>query len=277
MERILQSIQIITDETKIMLPIILYENILRSGSLFASGTAENYLIENIVDYKSFTKWKADGISDPWIECDFLSAKSPDTIGIYNHNFDQIGGTIKIQYDDSGWKDLKILTVNETYPILETFTEQSSSKFRLLFISPSIEPEIGNIFLGSRIDFPVPPDTPGTPAEEGINAAMEISQAGHNLGAIISFFPLKSSVKFSNITRTWFDNNIRPFWFSHARYLLPFFYAFDLDERPDDVYFVTMDKGQTFKEMLTILSLTDELSFNFNGISSDKNYSPLIDS
>lgn len=260
-----------------MLPIILYENILRDGTLTVSGTDAdtNYNMLNIIDYKSYSKWKADSISDPWIAVELIGADTPDCIGIYNHNFNEIGGTIKLQYDNAGWLDLATITPNGTYPILLPFTAQSSTKFRLLFTSPTIVPEVAVIFLGHKMEFPYPPDAPATPGEEGINASMELSEAGHNLGAVISHFPLTISQRFTNITRTWFDANYRLFWFNHARYLIPFFYGFDLTNRPNDAYYVTVDQGMKFKETLTILSLTDSLDLIMKGISSDKNYSQFI--
>ena len=260
-----------------MLPIILYENILKNGTLTTSGTDAdaNYNILNIIDYKSYSKWKADSIVNPWIEIDLLASDDPDCIGIYNHNFNEIGGTIKLQYDNAGWVDLATINPNGTYPILLPFTAQASTKFRLLFTSPTIVPELAVFFLGHKMEFPYPPDAPATPGEEGIKGVMELSEAGHTLGSVISHFPLTINQKFTNITRVWFDANYRPFWFNHARYLIQFFYGFDLTNRIYDVYYVKVDQGMKFKEILTILSLTDSIDMTMTGISSDKNYSPFM--
>lgn len=260
-----------------MLPIILYNNILRDGTLTTSGTDadENYNILNIIDYKSYSKWKSDNLTDPWIEIELAEAKEIDCVGIYNHNLNEIGGTIKIQYYDAGWLDAVTITPNGTYPVLTTFTGKSSTKFRILFDDPTVQPELAVMFFGNKMEFPYPPEAPTAPSEEGINASMEISEAGHNLGAVISHFPLTITQTFKNITRTWFDANYRLFWFNHARYLIPFFYGFDLTNRPNDIYYVSLDQGMKFRESLTILSLTDELTLQMRGVSSDKNYSPFI--
>ena len=259
-----------------MLPIILYENILRNGTLTASGTDADYTLNNILDYKSYSKWKADNLTDPWIQIELGVADDPDCIGIYNHNFNLVGGTIKLQYYDSGWIDLTTLTPNGTFPILKNFTAQSSTKFRLFFDTPIVIPEAAVIFLGHLIEFPYPPTAPTVPVAESISAAMEISEAGHLLGAVISHFPIVINQRWENITRTWFDAYFRPFWFNHARYLIPFFYAWDLTNRSNDIFYVTVDPGQSFRETLTVLSLTDAIELNMKGISSDQNYNPLTD-
>lgn len=266
-----------------MLPKLLYENILREGTLTASGTSsdDDYNVNYLVDYRSFTKWKAASTSDPYVELELSGAEEPDCLAIYNHNFDEVGGTIKLQHDsddDDTWTDMETITPNGTKPIMIMIgTPVSSTKFRIFFDTPTTIPEMAIIFLGVAIEFPYPPDSPTVPFDESIRATMEISEAGHNLGAVISHFPISVNQKFSNFTRTWFDTYFKPFWINHARYLLPFFYGWDLTNRADDIFFLTMDENFIFREALTILSLTDELTLQMRGISSDENYIPFVES
>lgn len=265
-----------------MLPKLLYENILRNGTLSASGTSadDDYHVNYLVDYKSFTKWKADSTSDPYVRLDLAVAGSADCIAIYNHNFNDIGGTVELQQDSDEndvWTTVAVLTINGTKPVMATFNSVTSKRFRIIFLTPTAEPEMAIVFLGTAIEFPYPPDSAVIPFDESITAQMEISEAGHNLGAIISHFPIRISHKYSNFTRTWFNTYFKPFWINHARYLLPFFYAWDLTNRADDIFFVTLDETQIFRETLTVLSLMDEFTLNMKGISSDENYIPFVES
>jgi len=267
-----------------MLPIILYENIFRDGTLTASGTStdDDYDVDYLVDYHSYTKWKADGITDPWVAIELGTAASPDCLGIYNHNFNEVGGTIKLQHDSDDndvWTDIETITPNGTYPIIITFdpVDGGSTKYRIFFDTPTLAPEMAVIFLGTKIEFPYPPESPVTSLEEGVRGSTEISEGGHTLGSLIDFFPNDINHNFKNITRTWFDTYFRPFWFNHARYRIHFFYAVDLDNRPNDINYFRISDNMTFKETLTILSLTDELLLSFTGISSDQNFVPFLES
>lgn len=260
-----------------MLPRILCNNLLRSGTLTANGTAAGYSLDSIIDFKTFTKWRSDVSTDSYIQIEFTSPQSPNCLGIFNHNFDSLSGTIKLQYFDSTWIDLQTITPNGTLALFFTFTAQAASKFRIFFDDPTIAPEMAVMFLGIYIEFPFPPIAPTVPATESISVATEFSEAGHTLGSVISHFPITINHRWENITRTWFDTYFKPFWINHARYLIPFFYAWDLTNRPLDIFYVTVDGSQRFGESLTILSVTDQIELNMKGISSDANYSPLNES
>jgi hypothetical protein len=235
-------------------------------------------VDNVWDYQSYSKWRADSTLSPYIQIEAPSSKSPNMIGIFNHNFDEIGGTIKLQYyNGSSYSDLATISVNGGLPILQSFTAHAATKFRLQFTSPTDYPELAILFLGVYTEFPYPPDAPMSPNEEGINAKIEISEGGHNLPSLISYFPRTVNLNFSNITRTWFDTYYAPFWDNYAKYLLPFFFAEDLDNLGSDIDFGVLNPSLTKKKVLSALSINDSLPFQMQCVSTDQNYIPLSES
>lgn len=262
-----------------MLPKLLRQNVLRDGTFEVSSTDgdSSYHKDNMLDYKSYTKWKAGNTSDPWIEITLGSAVNVDCLGIYNHNLDEVGGNIYLQYYDSGWITIEEIIPDGKYPIMIAFDVVNSDNFRLFFDTPTLEPEIAVMFLGKAMEFPFPPDSPVTPLVESVQANVEFSQAGHLLGSIISHHPLTANYKWSNIDRTWFESDYRPFWDDHAKWLIPFFFCWDITNRPYDVIYGIIDPGMNFTEVLTIYSLEDSIELRLRAVSSDRNYSPLNES
>lgn len=266
-----------------MLPILLYDNIFRDGTLSASGTStdDDYDVNYLIDFKSFSKWKAASTSDPWVKIILSAADSPDCLGIYNHNFDEVGGTIKLQHDsneDDTWTDMETITPNGTLPILiDITTPVSSKRFRIFFDTPTLEPEIAIVFLGTKIEFPFPPVAPVMALDESVRAATEISEAGHTLGSIISHFPINFNQRWEFIPISFFNNTFLPAWTNHIRYNLPFFYAVDLENRTNDIYFVRRSDSMTLRKIYEVLSYSNELVLDVVGISSDENYLSFIES
>ena len=52
--------------------VLLYKNILIDGTLSVTNTASGYSLNNLIDYRSYTKWKSNTIDDQTIQALFLS-------------------------------------------------------------------------------------------------------------------------------------------------------------------------------------------------------------
>lgn len=278
-----------------MNPIILFDNILTEGTLNATSTDSDtsYDVDNLKDYRSYTKWKAADTADQYITW-AMGASSPvrsqtgwyiklqnnallrgvtggvdtaDAIGIYNHNLGTVGATVEVQYQDAGvWTTLLTLTPSDDDPILSTFTSSTSGDWRIKISGMSAAPEIGVIFLGAHLLFPWPPEAPVVPEEEGINVSTEYSGAGHLLGSVLAYNPITINQRWTDLTRSWYSTSFLPFWDNHAKLIYPFFYAWDLDNRPDDIFYVSLDPGMVRRESLELLSYTKELTLQMKGVA-----------
>lgn len=283
-----------------MNPLILFDNILAEGTLAVTSTATGYSINNIADYRSYTKWKAANTNTQNIDLTGISAdgaagyvraqtgwyiklqnnallqkvsgtvEAADAIGIFNHNLGTIHATVKVQYwDGAAFQTAETLTPTDDDPILETFTTQSATKWRIEISNCSAAAEIAVIFLGAQLEIPDSPDAPTVPVEEGIAVNSEYSEAGNLLGSTPSHFPININhqwTKAPNITRTWYSTYFIPFWENHARDIYPFFYAWDLTNRPDDIRYVTINPGMSRREVLSLLTYSDELVLQMKGVS-----------
>ena len=285
--------------------IILYRNIFTTtgATVTARDTTTGYNVSNVYDYKAYTSWRAQPASDhliQWIEValpeeevdaaatglpidtagggDLLSAASgpgeytPDTIGIFNHNLGSLGITVTLQRWNtftSAWVDILDLTPTTDKTILRTFTTVNANKYRLYMVCPAagINIRISQIYLGQRLEFPFRPEGPVVPISEAIELKAETSKAGYILGALVAHWPFTLSHLWKYLTRAWYRDYFLPFWDDHAKYLKPFFYAWDLDERPDDVYFVSVDPGMVRREPLSILTYSDELQLQMRSIGN----------
>lgn len=281
-----------------MLPFILYKNILAQGTLTVSPEySENiYHIKNLIDHRSFTKWKSENTDDQFIDVDFGaqyieraentsfielqsgedfermeaggSFDAPNAIGIFNHNLGTIGATVKVQHWDAladEWTTLLTVTPTNDSTIIKTFTAVTSEKYRIELTGLTDRAEIAIIYLGKRMDFDFPPAAPVIPAANRIETMAEYSRAGHLLGASVMYYPVEINHRYELMLRTWYNANFKPFWKNHARLMLPFFYAWDLENRADDLYFCHIDPAMAEQESLTLLTYTDELNLILRAI------------
>lgn len=280
--------------------VILYKNIIEDNETISiTSTAAGYSINNIYDYKSYTKWKADSASEQILRIAFsemqygikqvtgggiiktmdgnqlttvsggteATFKAADSIGIFNHNL-KTGTTVTIQYNQNGqWITSKVITIDEeNKTILETFERQESTSWQIILDNLSEAPEIAIIFLGEAIYFPFRPRAPYSPYDEGIEVLTEQSNAGHLLGSIIAHHPITIQPYWELLTRTWFNQNIVPFWHNHAKLIKPFFFGWDLVNRPNDIFYCWIDPATRFREVLTLLDYTDEFQMQLKAIN-----------
>lgn len=279
-----------------MNPIILYRNIFDSDTLAVTSTASGYDKDNLKDFRSYTKWKASSTAAQYITAQVGSTSyltslagssikaldgsyikslkqageyMPDCIGIFNHNLFTIGADITIEYSSNGtdFTALESFKVSSDNILLKTINEsgESGSYWRIKLSGMSAVPEIGILMLGTRLDFPWPPVSP-VANQETIRLSSEYSEAGHLLGSVIAHYPKTIPHKWTKFTRSWLDGYFQPFWDSHAKLLRPFFYAWDLINRPGDVFFVHIDPEMLYQVPFSTLNYGDELQLNMKGVS-----------
>ena len=277
-----------------MNPIILFDNILTEGTLTATSTASGYDVDNLKDYRVYTKWKAAGTTNQYLSWNMGgiakvraqtgwyiklqnnallgaitgSVDTADAIGIVNHNLGTIGAQIDVQYYESGaWNTVLTLNPTTDNAILSTFTSHTSGDWRIKLSGMSAAPEIGVMFLGVHLSFPWPPEAPVSPVREGIKSKTEISNTGNLLGTNLAFNPKTINHRFTNLTRTWFTTYYEPFWNNHAKLIYPFFYAWDLTNRPNDVFYGYIDDAIIQEEKLSLLNYNDELVLQMKGVTN----------
>ena len=249
-----------------MSSIILYSNIIIGSTLTVTNTASGYSINNIIDYKSYTKWKSNTTDDQTIQAVLGTAAPADCIGIFNHNLS--GTTITVKYDVSGtMTTAATISPTSNNPILVKFTSRTTDTWQIIISGLSAAAEAAVIFLGACITFPFLPRAPYIPRDEGIEVVSEVSQAGHLLGSVVAHYPVSINPVWELLLRTWFNTYLAPFWDDHAKLLKPFFFGWDLTNRPNDIFYCWVDPGMRFKEILTTLNYSDEFSLLLKSVNT----------
>lgn len=279
-----------------MNPIILYKNYLANNTLTVTSTASGYSINNIIDWRTYTKWKANSTADQnidafvdndqaylelaeggWLETEggyleLASGVAPDALFIFNHNLFTVGATVEVQYSTDGgstYTTLHSFSPATNLAQLEIFNESDiivSQYWRIKLSGLTAAPEIGVMMLGKKMQFPWPPDNPVIPKAESMKLASEISEEGHLLGTVLAYNPIQINHKWSNLLRQWTEGTFEQFWNSHAKFIYPFVYAWDLDNRPKEIHFVRINPSFVYQEPLSKHPYADEVQLQMVGVS-----------
>lgn len=254
-------------------PIIAYDNRLNDigAVLSATSTASGFYVANLKDLRPYTYWKSAITTVQYYTVDCLSAKSANCLSILGHNFATIGATISLECSSDNFGVVIEVALPGFIPssdkaILKTFTSQNYRYWRLKMTGMTAVPQMAILMIGTKLQFPYPPEAPAPPYAEGIEGRMAKSQKGHPLGAAILFHPLELRASFINLTRTFAFDTYKPFWDAHGKKLKPFFYAGDIDAYPDYVFFVRMKEGVLFNPGLTVGNLVDSIGLDMEGVS-----------
>lgn len=250
-----------------MNPIILYDNRYNDGAPAATDTASGYDVANIKDMRTYTFWKGASAGTKYITVDCGSAKAADTLAVISHNLKTASASVSLESstDNSNWTErIAAFTPASDKAFLKTFTSASARYWRIKIVTASIAAQLAVAFIGVHLLFPYPPDTPYTPVEESVEVLSSRSKKGHILGSLISFKPLRFTARFSTLLRTWVFNTFKPFWDTYGSEFKPFFWAWDIDTYPEDIYFVKFSDSYTFKSPLSVLLYADTLELDMEG-------------
>lgn len=249
-------------------PIILYDNRLTDGTPAATDTATGYDILNIIDLRPYTFWKAASHGTKYITVDCGSAKSADCLAIIGHNLYTASATVSVESspDNAAWTErLAGFTPSSDKAFLKKFNTASAQFWRIKLVTAATAVYIAVASLGVKIQFEYPPDTPYAPYAESPEADVARNKNGHILGVSTYSPRLSLAVQFSLVSRSWLDTYFVPFWQNHARLFKPFFFAWDLDTYPADVFFVSIDDDMSLDTPFSILTYVDVLSLKMRGV------------
>ena len=247
-----------------MNPIILYNDIFSKGTLTSSATKDGFGIQNATDNRTYTKWKAANPGNNYIEHE-VSSTPANAVALAGHNFGTALVTleVKINVIDDVWTTLATAHVTTDDPIIITFSKYSSFDLRMHITNStsSVPPEAGVIYLGEYLEFPFPPDAILQPFSESVVPKFETVDSGNLLSVENRFNPFSISHRYSNVERDPFLKDYLKFWNNHGKYLKPFFYAWDLDNRPNDVFYARFSEKHTHSIPLSNLKYADLVQLN----------------
>lgn len=229
-------------------PIILAGNILEdAGSLEATNTATDYDVAHVIDRRPYTFWVAEDEGTRYITADLGEAVAADCLGIAGHNFGTAAAAVTLQHSANGsdWADAVAEFEPETdRALMATFTAATQRYWRLKIVTAAVAARVGVLFVGARLDFPRYVQAGYDPAPETVHATSARSKAGHPLGATLRWVEHAISASFQNLTDAWVRASFKPVWDAHLSRLEPFFWAWNLADFDEDVYYVQVPDGFT---------------------------------
>ena len=250
-------------------PIILADNRLLDGTPTATGTAPGYDVLNVRDLRQFTYWKDSSAgSARAILVDCGQPKTADTVAMIGHNFGtgQSAFDVEVSSNGTNWSQvLAPVSPSNDKAILKTFPKQTARFWLFGYSSPSIPAQISILMLGERITFPYPPQTPFAPESVKVEAEATRSKTGQLLGAVVRYKPFSISPRWTNLPRAWVETTYQAFIENYASELKPFFWAWDLENYPADVRFVTIDPDAAQEAPVSVLGYYDSISLPMIGV------------
>ncbi|MBT9169610.1 MAG: hypothetical protein DDT19_02972 [Syntrophomonadaceae bacterium] len=250
-------------------PMIVFDNRFLDGMLSATSTATGFNVRNIVDFRVYTYWRAAHAGTNFITVDCGIPRTADCLAVIGHNLRNANATVSVEssVDNITWTTrIAGFTPSSNRAFLRIFFPPVTERhWRIRIVTATVPPILAIIYLGHRILFPFPPDTPYIPYRESIEAESSIGKTGYILGSVVRFKPIQIFVRFSNLTRTWIMENFIFFWDNYASNLRPFFWAWDITTFPNMVFFVTIDKESSFEMPTSILPFIDSIELNMKGI------------
>lgn len=251
-----------------MNPVILADNRFLEGTPSATDTASGYDVLNIRDLRTFTSWKAASGGTKYLTVDCGADRSADALAFAVHNLGTAGATVSVESspDGSGWTErLAAFQPSDDTPLMKTFVSATARYWRVKIVTATVTPQVAVCMLGAGIAFPFPPVSPFVPKAVRIEGESSRSKTGQLLGTVVRFWPMTIEPEWADIPREWLEEQIEPFWNGYARYLLPFFWAWDLDTYPGDVHFVKVQEDAAFDPSVSILSRYDRFRLPMEGI------------
>lgn len=240
-----------------MKPIVLYDNkLVNSSTRSASETASGYSVNNVIDYRPYTLWKAATTGVKTLYCTFSTPITINCIGVVNHNITRLrlldGETLTARFDQTFTnKNAKLVLV----------TQFNTADLRIEITNNTEAPYCGVIFVGQYLEFPEYPDASHSVYNEIVETNEEINKNGYMLGANYQYTRHELLARFSFIAKSWVDTNFLSFWNTHAKLGKPFFWGYDIENDPEYVYYVrnagNLKLEKQIKDYYDVLELTME--------------------
>lgn len=257
-------------------PMILSDNLFdNAGTLSASDTDSAYSINNIIDLRTYTYWKAANATTgtKYVQIALTAGATANAVGIIGHNFYTAGViTLKLQHSADGatWTDMVTFTTPANdKAIFKTFTAPAAKGYWRLHMADDgggydAAPQLAVLMVGTRIDFPTTPETAFDPGKE--TAAVSLSsKGGHLLGAVYSYTRIRITATFKEMTRTFVWDTLYAWWTAYGKLLKPFFWVWDYTNYATDIRFVKLTDGMSFDRPLSRADYVDSVTLEMEGV------------
>ncbi|MDI6808269.1 MAG: hypothetical protein QME66_04710 [Candidatus Eisenbacteria bacterium] len=220
-------------------PAILWQNAYNMGTITipVGGTAPGYDVQNIKDFRPYTWWQADALGLQIIRVTLAAALTADTVAIIGHNLFSAGGTYAIQTNAGAGTHDMITAPTSDRAFLRSFPSRTATEFSLYLAGGNTVPyRLAVVFIGKRLELERFLLSPFDPQPETIEANDSTSKTGNLLGVSVDYISRPISASWKNLTPAWVASYFKPVWDAHLGKCVPFFWAWDIGNFADEVYY-----------------------------------------
>lgn len=250
-------------------PQILFDNRFLDATPTATDTAADYDVLNIRDLRAYTFWKAASAGIKYITINCGTAKNASGLGIAGHNFKTIGAAVSVESspDNTTWTErlAPFIPAND-FALMKVFTEVSAQYWRVKLGAGSAAPYIAILILGTPLVFERYLIGDFDPDGQEIMAQSTNSKTGHLLGTTINYIRRNVSARWSLLTPAWIKNYFLPAWNAHLAWIRPFFWAWEITNHPDEVYWVRLNAESVLA--MPYDPVRRSLSLDFEGLNEE---------
>jgi len=223
-------------------PIILYDNLFEDSTLAATDTDSDtqYDVLNILDWKTYTYWKAASSGTKYLTADYGSNYTPDSLFIFGHNLSSMGATVSLEYSSDNFsadvhEAVAGFAPSNDKAIAKVFTGVAARYWRIKLSGCTGAPYIAIAVVGARLTMEKYCEGNFDPNPMKIRAEGSKSAGGNPLASVIEYYEVNIRPTFKRLTPSWVTNTFRTVWINHIALLKPFAWVWDITNHPTEIY------------------------------------------
>lgn len=225
------------------MPLILHDNVIEGITPVATNEATDFEGVNVNNWLLYNSWKPGVTGTQDLVFDLGSAKSVDTLCIYGHNLNAEGCSLQLDHstDDISYSAaVAVFVVGDDGVVFKQFTSASRRYWRLRITNCTIDAVVSVAAFGVATVLPEGMDIGFIPPAWGeVKNTNSVAVNGNFLGRSNQTVPFKMRLKQSHVLESFIRGNWSTF-IAHAQ-KLPFFFAWDETNQPDETVYAWTDK------------------------------------
>lgn len=222
------------------LPVIGWDNLVTISNVEADGEASGFPATNLANPSTILGWRGANTSTQYLTVETGRASPIDYLAIARHNFGTGLVTVSIEGlspdDGATWEELvEEVILPSDAPVLFRFEPTILAEIRVKLQPASVVPQAAVLYVGKLLVMQRGVQV-HTPITMGRRRQVETgrSQSGDFLGRIITTASLATTADIQYLTPEWYRANMDAF--ADASAGVPFFFAWDPEDHPDEVGF-----------------------------------------
>lgn len=250
-----------------MIPKLLGVDLSLVTFAWSAGVNSSYPLANAKNYYPDSKTRSNGTgAGQTLTMTYGSAITPNLVVIHGQNWASLGATsVKLQYDDGAWQDAATFDIVDNNVQTKAVTG-TGTNWRVLFSKGSAlsaAPEIGNIFLGTSLNFEKPQEF-NSYTNHPENQTARMRNLDGRLRTAQTYGAIRKHQATFRLQSDSFVTSYKAFLATVGNDGLPFYYQ----DKDSNLYLVNLSKG---------FNPYEAFRYNLNNIATLEMESTLADS